>query len=79
MSKINPVTLGKLKQYLFAFEQEYPNIDIDHVPVYLGDDEELNGIHEAYFIDEDKWDDEHDSLIRTPFKGNKPGLFVLLS
>lgn len=46
------LTVQDLKLAIAKFEYQNPGIDIKKVPVYIGDDEELNGVHDAYFAEE---------------------------
>lgn len=76
---IKPMTLGELKQHIFIFENEYPHVDINKIPVYVGDDEELNGIHEAYLFETDNWQSDYESLIRSIPGTKYKGKFALIS
>lgn len=76
---IKPMTLGELKQHIFIFENEHPHVDINKVPVYVGDDEELNGIHEAYLFETDSWRVDYDGLVRSIPTTKRTGKFALIS
>ena len=47
----NQLTVGDVERMINAFKAAY-GADAKNIPVYLGDDEELNGVHEAYCIDD---------------------------
>lgn len=32
------------------FKKQYPKDDIDSLPIYIGDDDELNGVHSCSYI-----------------------------
>lgn len=49
---IQPLTLAQLEQQIAIFKSKYPTVDPNTVAVVLGDDEELNGVHDAYFASE---------------------------
>lgn len=46
------LTLAQLEQQIAVFKSKYPTVDPNTVAVVLGDDEELNGVHDAYFASE---------------------------
>ena len=60
---MNQITIGLLKAAIAQFERENPGVNINNIPVYLGDDEELNGVHEAYEAGEARRDDPRDGFI----------------
>lgn len=46
----NQLTVGDVERMINALKAVY-GTEAKNIPVYLGDDEELNGIHEAYCAD----------------------------
>ena len=49
---IQQLTLAQLEQQIAIFKSKYPTVDPNTVAVVLGDDDELNGVHDAYFASE---------------------------
>ena len=46
----NQLTVGDLERMINALKAAY-GAEAKNIPVYLGDDEELNGVHEGYCAD----------------------------
>ena len=48
------LTLGEIEDFFKDLVQskKYTRKQARELPIYIGDDEELNGIHEAYYIEE---------------------------
>ena len=70
------LTVKELLGVIKTLQEEHGEKAVDEMPVYIGDDEELNGIHGAYFADGiTATDEDIDSLIHgVEFKGK--GLFI---
>lgn len=76
------LTLGDILQNLI--ESGMTQDEINKLPIYIGDDEELNGVHAAFYTDVVDPDDENSeyyiSLIEDSFSGAElDGKAILIS
>lgn len=58
---MDQLTFKDLVKLFDELKAKYPVEDIMEMPVYLGDDDELNGIHCAYYCEELSNDEDDES------------------
>lgn len=65
MSETMQLTLGKLEKQIERIKElcKEENIDWENVKVYLGDDDEMNGIHCGWDCEEITDDEESEDLV----------------
>ena len=70
---INSINLEQLTTQIKKFKEKHPTIDPATVSVIIGNDEELNGVHDAYFAEEVDAYSSQDKYITEMIKESRCG------
>lgn len=60
---MSPLNMGDILDLVKELKKKYTLAEIREMRVYLGDDEELNGVHAGYFVERLDKKDENDRVI----------------